>query len=611
MSIILENILFSKTNIDLKNDNFITFEVDIRSVQNGNDLQEEVNYLISMNDFTEDGTITTPHSLLVTIPKAEFNVGNNEFTFEVEKDNVIEIFNYVIIGENRDTFTLERRFQYDKSIQSSGDFELVNGEGFSLKGTGEINLQLPTDGKSKVENFIIDSIDDVDDEIEIEKSFQLTAQLEDSELHEVILDLDEFKQLLYVKAEEDDNGDLKALLGVLAESKIRFLISNDNLSWYGFDGSDWIEDYEMTKSDIQSLTSYHYKLLLGNKIYTSKLYIKVKAYSENPYNIIIGGLTLNYKENQAPFILNPSVSPNTAHDEYVTISADVVDYEGDSVEYRILIKKANEDEFYIADDWQQRTSEFSFFRAYNYPYFNVGENLIKIEVRDQRGSISEWTGNLIIVNTAPTIVYTYDDFSVTGTIYDEENDEVTYRLFINDVMKHDYLPFKPSPRTFLIEWDSSDLIIDQLNDIKIEAKDSFEESFTVELQVMGKYRGLLFMDENGEYYTTDKGDLIKLLKLDSLIAGQTSDIKKVTLVNNSNYSIEDVVLTVDNFQLPDNAHAKIDYNNSPFEPKNSLIINEVMENEDEKDFYIVVYTEKGRGKFGSRFKINVSADILS
>ena len=60
-------------------------------------------------------------------------------------------FEYTITKENRDTFTMNRRMQYDGSHELSDDAKLDPGVG--ITGVGEAIIELKTDGKYKVEDI--------------------------------------------------------------------------------------------------------------------------------------------------------------------------------------------------------------------------------------------------------------------------------------------------------------------------------------------------------------------------------------------------------------------------------------------------------------------------
>lgn len=495
-------------------------------------------------------------------------------------------------------------------ISTVGNFNYVENEGYYLEGQGEIVLEYSTEGHAKLDNILVDSVLDSDESLEIANNMTIVENLNSGGIYEYELDLSRFKDITSLSVEEDDSANLILTQSVIAENRIRFLLSNNGVMWNGYNGISWVENYEMTKTELESLTSVEYTSMFGNKIYTQQLFIKVLIYSENPDNVVFKNATVTFKPNQAPTILNPIITPDQVHDEYVTLSADIVDYEGNGTEFRVSIQKANETSYYVANDWEIRNAETSISKTYNYPYFNTGENLVKLEVKDNQGLVSEWMGNVTIVNSVPNIVYTHDDFSVSGTIYDDDNDTVTYRLLVNGQVEQDYMEYAASPRNFSIKWDSSSVNIGNTNDITIEAKDNLGDTTSTTFQIIGKYNGLLFLDELGDYYTTDNGNLLKMLNIETLVAGQKSEIKKITFKNQAGSPIENITISSDETELPPNANVKFGYSLESFEETDSLIFDEILNHDATKDFYVSIHTNVGQGKLGSKFKINAEANIV-
>ncbi|SNS21436.1 hypothetical protein SAMN05446037_100656 [Anaerovirgula multivorans] len=421
--------------------------------------------------------------------------------------------------------------------------------------------------------------------------------------------------LTWTNSEED----LQLEQRVLAETYTRYLLSKDNTTWYGYDGAEWVADREMTKAELEALTSIEFKELFGNKIYGESMYVRAILSSQNPNEPpVVRNMTITFKPNVAPLIVDPTINPDTVHNEYATVTSTIEDLEGDTVQYRVLIQKAGES-YEEVDTWTSIASGNSFTRAYNYPYFNPGQNSIKVEARDQRGEISEWVGNLVLSNEDPTLVYTYTEFSVNGTIGDADGDDVTYRVSINGVLKFDYIPFAPSPRSFSYLWDSDDLNKGVMNDIKLEIKDTHGGYYTETFQVLGTYKGLMFKDENGSYFTDGKGDLLEWLDFGTIVGGQTTPAKKVTLENKNGFAVDSVEISAkDVFDtafpstgvtpelIPDVA-VEFSENEMPFTPLHLLQLTDVMAHNDTKDLYVRIATSK-HARRGGEFKITSKAE---
>lgn len=395
---------------------------------------------------------------------------------------------------------------------------------------------------------------------------------------------------------------------VLAENKIRYLLSKDSVTWVGYNGEEWIKNYEMTKEELELLESDVFKEWFGNSIYQKDLYYKILLQGQNPYNTpIVRRITTIYNDNQCPLILDPKINPDIVHNEYVTVTGTLQDLEGDSIQYRVLIKKAGESSFKVADNWVSVSNNFTFTRAYNFPYFIPGINQIKVEVKDSRGKVTSWVGNLILLNTEPTITLTHTDFVVEGVIGDEDGDEVSYRVLVNGNELFDFVDFSPSPRHFRYSWDSSDLIFGEMNTIRVEVKDTHGGFAFQEFQVLGTYKGLLFMDEHGNYYTTDKGDILKLLDLGTIIGGQTTEVKKVILQNRNGFHIEDLEIRSVKSEIKPHVTLEISENEMPFIATPVIKFTEVMAHEDVKPFFVRVVSGK-YARSGGDFEIIAKAE---
>jgi hypothetical protein len=124
---------------------------------------------------------------------------------------------------------------------------------------------------------------------------------------------------------------------------------------------------------------------------------------------------------------------------------------------------------------------------------------------------------------------------------------------------------------------------------------------------LGRYRGILFKDTEGNYYTTDKGELLKMLDLSTITAGQTTAPIKITLLNSTGYAIEDILIYPLNTNMPTNAQVRFSFNDAPFIPLDELYIAQSLNDGESKDFYVSIYTQPGRGKLNSEFQILTSA----
>jgi hypothetical protein len=567
----------------------------------------------------------------------------------------------------------------------------------------------------------------------------------------------------------DSTDPLELEMTYNAYSKITYQVSTDNETWWGFNSTtgQFEENYEMSQSELEGITETQFRNWVGDSIYKFDFYYKINLESDNPDNLpSVSSFETTFKPNQGPVINNFNITPDEIHNNHVEVTGELVDLEGDTIDYRVLISKVNDittetndfistasgyttpegtisasseynanypawkafndsntdtydawitssgtvsgwlqiqldtpqkmtkysvtsrgvgtiaapkdwtfegsddgvnwdvldtisdetgwsagerreytidnpseytyyrinisgndgssytaiDELEIfkserffteVDPWTTKDNYSSFFRAYDKSYFEEGTNQIKVEVRDQRSELgSEYTGNIVLTNTAPNINYSYNEFNVHGEIGDVDSDNIRYRVKINGTPIMEWTDWMETPAGFRAEWTSDDVRLGEMNAVTIEAEDEFNEITTESFDIMGKYNGLLFLDEEGNYYMSDQGVELKKLELPQIIAGQNSDPKRVKLLNQTGSALESVKISALKGDLPDTANVYIDLDGSSFTPKTLIELNEVMNHGDERDFYVAVHTEMGKGKIGANFHVKTEGTIM-
>lgn len=400
-----------------------------------------------------------------------------------------------------------------------------------------------------------------------------------------------------------------------SDNKVTYLISNDDENYYGYNGTTWEKDREMTKEEVENLTSVDFGKLLGNEMYKKDFYIKVIVDNKDEMNpLMVNNVDVEFWKNQPPIIEEPEITPDEIHYEFCRVTCIPKDLENEDCELRVLVKKASEEEentneFEVVDDWKYVQNGVKALRAYNEKYFLPGLNYIKIQVRDKTGLMSEWTGNLTLTNEAPIMNYTHNDYGIKLQLTDPENDTVSVQISLDDQI---ILPFTTpikTPSLFKYEWDRKYLIVGKKHTIKVEIKDYFNKITTETFQIDGQYKGLMFKDHKGKYFTTDDGDILQYLDFKTLIAGQDSDIKSVTLVNQSNYNLKGVYVESNKGNLPDNVNLLLSETLEPFMGKNKIDYPGVFEDRAEKNFFVRISTDTGKGVLKGAFSISSEGGI--
>ncbi len=387
---------------------------------------------------------------------------------------------------------------------------------------------------------------------------------------------------------------------VIASTKVRFLVSKDKINYQIYRNGEWITidkdnilEQGMTKLELESIPQEAWAEWVENEAHKYSFDILIGIYSENPNTPLMRSITVNYAENESPIIINAYIEPDTIHNEFATLKAHVKDYEGDKISFKVLIKKAGTDEFVQVsplEGWYNRNaSETEITQAFNFPYFNPGENEVKLVVKDERGAEAEWLGRIILSNTDPIITLTYNDFVMKAAIGDDDGDDVAYRV---DFIFAEYLKFGEE------------------NIIKLEVKDTHGGYASQEFTVIGTYRGLMFKNESGEYFVDNKGEVLMDLLFDkTLIGGQTSETKKVILENRHEFPLTNIKIEPENPNFVDGAVLEISETEMPFNPKSIIQILEIMPVLGEKDFYVRVRTNRSAHQ-GGYFYIKSTASPI-
>jgi hypothetical protein len=415
--------------------------------------------------------------------------------------------------------------------------------------------------------------------------------------------LDDPNPVLVTYSEGSEPPTLYVTLEV--EQKVEFWVSKDEhqTHWVFRDGAWQESDIGMSKEEIEAITPAQWALwfergTLDFKIRLSGL--RVPGETEGPW---VESITVTFPENEAPLIKNFLLTPDEFHNEYVELSATIEDQEGDPVYYQVLI---NGERVYPADDeWSPPLeSGTEIFLAYNHPYFNVGTNTVTLRVKDDRGKEREQSGEVILLNNPPTITLTHTNFNLHATLGDEDGDDVSYRLLINGKQFYPegegFSEPISAPAAIVIPWGSQDLILGEENTLRLEVKDAIGEVTSTEFTVVGHYQGLMFVDEEGNYFTTDQGVILQELDFGPLVAGRTSPVRKLILRNQLGEPVENPEITISHDVL--DVAINISSQEEPFVPKDHLNP-PAMGDGDTYEFYVRVYLNKNATTGGS-FRIN-------
>jgi hypothetical protein len=119
--------------------------------------------------------------------------------------------------------------------------------------------------------------------------------------------------------------------------------------------------------------------------------------------------------------------------------------------------------------------------------------------------------------------------------------------------------------------------------------------------------GLLFHDNVPEYYSTQKGIILKYLEMPLIYAGQESEPTAISLENTFSVSALNISLTADVTGLPSGCTILFSATSSPFTNSESLTISSLGANESTV-FYIKLVTPQGAQGEGT-FDIKVKGTV--
>lgn len=238
-----------------------------------------------------------------------------------------------------------------------------------------------------------------------------------------------------------------------------------------------------------------------------------------------------------------------------------------------------------------------------------------ISVRDliptQTTKISE--AKLYILNTVATIDMELIGNTIKGDINDIDEGKVQYRIFLNGNVYHpfdgSFTDLATSPLNLNLTIPNHDLTIGESNNLKIEFQDYWGTTDYWETNFIATYNGLLFLDETGEYYSTNIGEVLQYLDFGVIIAGQTTLQHKIVLRNTYGYDVENINIRANQSNFPDGMSAQFSTIDTPFEYLDEINLTYKMENGEETEFFIRLTTDlESTSQSQGEFEIVVNAD---
>jgi hypothetical protein len=336
---------------------------------------------------------------------------------------------------------------------------------------------------------------------------------------------------------------------------------------------------------------------------------------QNKITIIINSeanIPVNYNfyatlYNNAPIGIL-SLSNTTTHNTNIELTGNITDTDLDKISYRILI---NNNEVLT---WSTFINDPYIDYTINANDLNIGNNTITIEYKDNYKNVGlgNWINNITRTNSSPNAYIEHINGTITGTMFDPENDPVQYRILINGIQKYpvnsDYTELS-NDCNINYQINRNDILMGKNNVVTIFVKDSLGTSIGQEISFMGDYIGLMFMDENQKFYTTDIGELLQYLDFGTITLGQITEPVKILVQNKYGFSINNINLFASN-TLP-NVSIELSKEENPFIPTKNLILDNTYKPNEIDYFYIRLNTSISADSVSGEFKIYAKATPIN
>lgn len=172
-----------------------------------------------------------------------------------------------------------------------------------------------------------------------------------------------------------------------------------------------------------------------------------------------------------------------------------------------------------------------------------------------------------IDSNAPTIDIKQDMQEFTVTVEDPEGDTVKVIVMMNGVQvyptNNQEPTYQSTPNVYFKNFISSELEPGKNNIMEVIATDYYGKQTKVKHEFFARYVGLMFHDDKHQYYSTDLGELLKLLVMSpKIIAGAVTLPSKVYVTNEYGFPVTNVKLYSDD--SPDNTTVVFSKTLEPF-----------------------------------------------
>lgn len=393
----------------------------------------------------------------------------------------------------------------------------------------------------------------------------------------------------------------QAKVNVESEARSRYMISiNNGMNWLTKLNGKWIQRL-LKDIDTVGLTMEQMNDIATwedlETDYRSKIKYAIGLTNENLNTThSIKGVQIEFEPNKGPEIQDSNL---LLEEDSVMISGRLYDVENDSIEYRVLTREMNEENWRqltpSTPGWFKKGNGSTIAHTYNLSQLRTGENLIKIQTRDERGAMNEKELYVFLHTGEPSIrIDSYNEFYLNATMNHSLGKNIKFRIFINEKQvtpKEGFTDYFSSPHKLEYSWDSSDLLHNLPNEIRVEVMDEFSTKDEIRFHVIGGYRSLLFKDENNFYYSTDKGEILQQLDFGTVIGGLLAEPARVYIENRTGLELENVNIWTPEPGEGEKVFLKISKTYDPFVPVENFTFSNTMEPGETREFFVRVESD--------------------
>lgn len=244
---------------------------------------------------------------------------------------------------------------------------------------------------------------------------------------------------------------------------------------------------------------------------------------------------------------------------------------------------------------------------------SIGSNIIELVATDDENESTSWVYYVMLVNSAPVITATMQGLALKLSISDPDFDKVQFRVELNGVQvfpSSGFTNLLDTPIFYQHTFKSSDVNIRSTNTVTIYAIDDVGEESTQSITFVGDYSGLMFADAQGNFYSTDLGEVLQYLDFGAVIAGQTTLSVPIRLINKNGFKVTNIVISNDNNSQQPGTRLEMSKSDLPFTPEDVLVYSNVLDYGDEVTFYVRLATDIGTSPRSGKVTIFVKGDPI-